>query len=429
MAKAPSAKSKSAPRKSAGKAAAKPWAAPMPDEQFERMRTILAAPSPIGFESAMTTGVIEPMMQAFKPEGWAIHRFKGHAGLVLDTHPGDSGRPSVMIVGHADKIRMQVRSISADGKIYINTDSFLPNVIVGHEVILFSEQPDKPGHWRRIEGGTIEAIGAIHFSEPAQRSGDKGLSPDSIYLELQMHGEKAKERLQKLGIKAGDPIILSRPIKRGFSPDTFYGAYLDNGLGCFVVTEMARLLAASPLKNLRILFAIATHEEIGRFGATALAGDFKPDMLIGTDVGHDYDAAPNLGAKRMNPEAMGKGFALSIGSIVTPYLNQLITEACRKAGVPIQPTVVGRDTGTDAMGAALAGFDCVATSIGFPIRNMHTITETGHTGDVLAAIHGLIASLRHMDALNHGKGITREDFKKNHPRLDQAAALACPWKA
>lgn len=420
--------SKQLASKSKSKSKSKPWASPMPEDQFERMRAILAAPSPIGFEAAMSTGVIEPMMRAFMPEGWAIHRFKGHAGLVLDTHPGDTTRPSVMLVGHADKIRMQVRSISADGKIYINTDSFLPNVIVGHEVILFSEQPEKPGHWRRIEGGTIEAIGAIHFSEPSQRSGDKGLSPDSIYLELQMHGEKPKERLQKLGIKAGDPIILNRPIKRGFSPDSFYGAYLDNGLGCFMVTELAQLLAKSPLKNLRVLLAIATHEEIGRFGATALAGDFKPDVLIGTDVGHDYDAAPNLAAKKMNPEAMGKGFALSIGSIVTPYLNQLVMEACNKAGIPVQPTVVGRDTGTDAMGAALAGFDCAATSIGFPIRNMHTISETGHTSDVLGALHGMLATLRHMDGMNKGKGVTREDFKKHHPRFDQTAKLESGWK-
>jgi endoglucanase len=416
---------KSSPKKSTAKI--KPWTMSMPDDQFERMRQILAAPSPIGMEAAMSTGVIEPMMREYMPEGWAIHRFKGHAGLVLDTHPGDTTRPSIMLIGHADKIRMQVRSISEDGKIYINTDSFLPNVIVGHEVLLFSEEPEKPGNWSRIEGGTIEAIGAIHFSEPSQRSGDKGLSPDSIYLELQMHGEKAKKRLEKLGVKAGDPIILNRPIKRGFSPDTYYGAYLDNGLGCFMVTELGRLLAESPLKNLRVLLSIATHEEIGRFGAAALAGDFKPDVLIGTDVGHDYLAAPNLGAKRMNPEAMGKGFALTVGSIVTPYLNQLIMEACQKAEIPVQTAVVGRDTGTDAMGAALAGFDCVATSIGFPIRNMHTISETGHTADILGALHGMFASLHYMDAMNKGKGITREDFKKNHPRLDLTKKLESGW--
>ena len=414
--------------KSNTKSAAKPWAAPMPDAQFERMRAILAAPSPIGMEAAMSTGVIEPMVKAFKPGGWAIHRFKGHAGLVLDTHPGDAARPSVMFIGHADKIRMQVRSIGTDGKIWINTDSFLPNVIVGHEVLLFCEKPGQPGCWRRIEGGTIEAIGAIHFSEPSQRSGEKGLSPESIYLELQMHGEKPKERLEALGIKAGDPIILNRPIRRGFSPDSFYGAYLDNGLGCFMVTELAQLIANSPLKNLRVLFAIATHEEIGRFGATALAGDFKPDVLIGTDVSHDYVAAPNLAAKKMPPEAMGKGFALANGSITTPYLNQLIAEACQKSGIPIQHSVCGRDTGTDAMGAALAGFDCAATSVGFPIRNMHTISETGHTGDVLAAIHGMAATLRHLDAMNGGKGIKREDFRNNHPRLDLTEKLASGWE-
>lgn len=405
----------------------KPWTVSMPDDQFERMRTILSAPSPIGMEAAMTTGCIEPMMKAFKPKAWAIHRFKGHAGLVLDTHPGDTRRPSVMFIGHADKIRMQVRSIAADGKIWINTDSFLPNVIVGHEVLLFSEKPGQPGNWRCIEGGTVEAIGAIHFSEPGQRSGEKGLSPDSIYLELQMHGAKPKERLEGLGIKPGDPIILHRPIRRGFSPDSFYGAYLDNGLGCFMVTELARLVASSPLQNLRILFAIATHEEIGRFGATALAGDFKPDVLIGTDVSHDYDAAPNLASKKMPPSAMGKGFALANGSITTPYLNQLIAEACQTSGIPIQHNVCGRDTGTDAMAAALAGFDCAATSIGFPIRNMHTISETGHTGDVLAAIHGMLATLRHMDGMNSGKGITLGDFRKNHPRLDLTENLANGW--
>lgn len=417
------------PRKSAARAAAnpKPWTSRMPDDQFERMRAILAAPSPIGMEASMSTGVIEPMMKAFKPDGWAIHRFKGHAGLVLDTHPGDTSRPSVMFIGHADKIRMQVRSIAADGKIWINTDSFLPNVIVGHEVLLFCEKPGQPGCWRRIEGGTVEAIGAIHFSEPSQRTGEKGLSPESIYLELQMHGDKPKERLQALGIKPGDPIILNRPIRRGFSPDSFYGAYLDNGLGCFMVTELAQLIARSPLKNLRVLFAIATHEEIGRFGATALAGDFKPDILIGTDVSHDFDAAPNLATRKMPPEAMGKGFALANGSITTPYLNQLIAEACQEAGIPIQHNVCGRDTGTDAMGAALAGFDCAATSVGFPIRNMHTISETGHTGDVLAAIHGMLATLRHMDAMNKGKGITRQDFRNNHPRLDLTDKLESGW--
>ncbi len=401
----------------------KAWEKAMPKGQFEFLREILEAPSPIGLEAAMSYGVIKPALEKVMPESWGFHQFKGNAGLVLDTHPGDDDRTSVMIIGHADKIRMQVRSIGDDGKIWINTDSFLPNVIIGHEVKLFVQNPKKPGEFKIIKGGTIEAMGAIHFSDAAQRSGEKGIKKEQIYLELQLSGENRKQQVLDLGIRSGDPILLDRPVKRGFGKDSFYGPYLDNGLGCFVVAELAKMLAKSPLKNVRVLFTIATHEEIGRFGSAAIAGELLPDVLIGTDVNHDYEAAPNISSQRMTPLAMGKGFTLSNGSIVSEYVNSLIVKACAGEGVPIQHDVTGRDTGTDAMAAALAGFDSAATSVGFPIRNMHTISETGHTGDVLAAIHGLDLSLRAMDKMNRGKGLSRDDLKNGHPRLDEVKEL------
>ncbi len=412
-----------AKKTTAKKSTQQAWEKSMPKAQFEFMRDVLSAPSPIGLEAAMSYGVLKPYFEKFMPKSWAIHQFKGNAGIVVDTHPGKDDMTSAMIIGHADKIRMQVRKIDSDGKIWVNTDSFLSCTLVGHEVKLFSQDPKKPGNYRCIEGGTIEALGAIHFSEPAQRTGDKGLKPEMMYLELQMHGEKCKEKVEALGIRPGDPIILNRPIKKGFSDDTFYGSYLDNGLGCFVVAEIAKILAKSQLKNLRVLYTIATHEEIGRFGATAIAGELKPDILIGSDVNHDYDAAPGIGAKRMNPLTMGKGFSLTNGSITSEYLNTLIEKSCQKADVPYQIDFAGRDTGTDAMAASLAGFDSAATSIGFPIRNMHTISETGHTTDVLAAIHGMVALFKDMDKMNRGKGITRDDLKNGHPRLDDAKAL------
>ena len=74
----------------------------------------------------MTLGVLKPMLEKFIPASWKIHQFKGHAGLVVDTHPGRDDMTKVMVVGHADKIRMQVRHIGTDGKIWIDSDSFLP---------------------------------------------------------------------------------------------------------------------------------------------------------------------------------------------------------------------------------------------------------------------------------------------------------------
>ena len=395
----------------------------MPAKQFEWMKEILAAPSPIGLEAAMSYGVIKPFFEKIKPASWEIHQFKGNAGIVLDSHPGEDDRTSVMIIGHADKIRLQVRSIGKDGKIWVNSDSFLPCTLIGHEVKLFSQNPKKPGTYRLIEGGTIEALGAIHFSEPGQRTGEKGIKPTELYLELQMHGENCKEQIEKLGIRAGDPIILDRPIRKGFSKDTYYGAYLDNGLGCFVVSELAKIFAKKKLKNIRLLYTIATHEEIGRFGSTAIAGEFKPDILIGSDVNHDYDAAPGLGAKKMNPLGMGKGFSITGGSITSDYIITQIEKVCQAKDIPYQLDMSGRDTGTDAMAAALAGFDSAAVSIGFPIRNMHTISETGHTADLLSAIAGMEELFLSLDKMNRGKGITRDDLKNSHPRLDNVSKV------
>ncbi len=400
---------------------AKPWLQPMPDDQFEIMRDIIKAPSPVGLESAMTLGVLKPYFDSFMPDSWAMHQFVGNAGVVWDSHPGEDERFSVMLVGHADKIRMQVRKIGSDGKIYINSDSFLPCTLLGHEVTVFSENPEAPGEYRSLTGGTIEAMGAIHFSDPAQRTGDKGIRPNSLYLDLQIHGDNKADQIKRLGLQPGDPILLNRPIKRGFSPDTFYGAYLDNGLGCFVTAEVARLVAeAGSTKRIRVLYAIASHEEIGRFGSRVIAGEMAPDVLIAIDVNHDYVAAPGIGDRNMQPLEMGKGFTLTTGAIVSEQLNARIKKAAVKEGIPLQIDVSGRDTGTDGMASVLASVDSAATSIGFPTRNMHTISESGHTGDVLAAIHVLKSTLLAMDK---EKDLDAA-FRTSHPRLDQTDTLS-----
>ena len=144
----------------------KPWQQPMSSERFEMMRKILDAPSPIGLEASMTRGVLEPYLKTFMPKDWTIHSFKGNAGTVVDTMPGNDDAFSVMVIGHADKIRMQVRSIGDDGKIWVNSDSMLPTTLIGHKVKLFSEDPENLGSWRAIEGGTIEAVSYTHLTLP-----------------------------------------------------------------------------------------------------------------------------------------------------------------------------------------------------------------------------------------------------------------------
>jgi endoglucanase len=341
---------------------------------------------------------------------------------------------TVMLVGHADKIRLPVRSVDASGRIYINSDSMLTQTLVGHDVHLFARAPGscplRGNEWRRFEG-TVEALGAIHFAPAAMRSGAKGIAPDSLYVELNVQAAKKKEFIeQTLGIRPGDPLLFNRPLRRvaaalhegGVAQQHgFYGGYLDNGLGVFATIEVARLVAALPVafKHVRVLFAVATHEEIGRFGSRVICGEMKPDALIAVDVNHDYETAANIKAKNMPSLGVGKGFTITQGSITSDTLNSQIRAAADSAGIPYQLDARGNDTGTDGMAGFLASIDCASASIGFPIRSMHTISEAASTHDVLASIHATFAALCDMEKSK----LSSAKLKESHTRLDLAEPI------
>ena len=65
---------------------------------------------------------------------------------------------------------------------------------------LFSESPSDPGTYRRIEGGTVEAIGAIHFASDAMRRGTSGVKKEQLYVELQLTGEKRNKQVCTRGV-------------------------------------------------------------------------------------------------------------------------------------------------------------------------------------------------------------------------------------
>ena len=177
---------------------------------------------------------------------------------------------------------------------------------------------------------------AIHFADTGVRTGKQGIEPSQLYIELGLHGDDCADQVRAAGIRQGCVALLDRPIRRGFAPDTFHGAYLDNGLGCFATLETARLVAAAPMQKIRVLFAFASWEEIGRFGSRVMAAELRPDALVGGcengpgapashaagpqiafDVNHDYNAAPDAGSKKYQDLAMGKGFTVSHGAITS----------------------------------------------------------------------------------------------------------------
>jgi len=370
----------------------------------------------------MTFGVIEPAMLTWAPSSWKFNRLIGSASLVVQTPP-DNRPLSVMVVGHADKIRLQVRSIDkATGKIYVDSDSHLPLALLSTDVSIYSERLDELGSFDRVRG-TVEALGAIHFGDAKHRDGSKGVTPDQLYIDLGTHGPNAGARVEALGIKPGDAILVDRPVRRMIGDDVFSGPYLDNGIGAFVVTELSRLIAQdsnSISDHIQLQFAIAAHEEIGRFGSRVLASVFKPDILLAIDVNHDYVHAPGVSSKRFAPLSMGSGFTLSVGSVTSRRVNELIQKASKRAGIPYQLDVVGRDTGTDAMAGVLGAVDCAVASVGVPTRNMHTASEMASTRDTDSALWGIYEFLKLASEMK----LSRHDLMHNHVNLLHAREVS-----
>lgn len=402
-------------------AMSKPWTVRMPDDQFLRMSEILAASSPGGFEEAKVQ-VIITQLKPVLPKNWGVTRFAGGAGLVIDTHPDCNDMLTIAVAGHLDQIRLLVRSIDDAGRIWLgHAESFLPAVIAGSEAKLFCNDPKNPGKFLEIRG-TIESVGAAHFVDPAVRAGEKGIKPEQLYFEPGLVGKNIAKVLKDLGVQVGDPVVFHRPIQRMLDPNVFQGAYLDNGLGCFVTAELARLIIDQGGVNIRVLFTFTTHEENDRLGARQIVAKYGNvlDAFIAVDVDHAYAEAPGIADKHHSPLTCGGGFTLGYGSFVNLTLNGEIEAAAKATGIPMQRDSLGRDTGTDAMAAVLG--DVAPATVGFPIRCMHTSSELGYTGDVLAATHALYAFLRTLSEVNP----TKTHFVGRHPNLNNSRLATLP---
>ena len=56
------------------------------------------------------------------------------------------------------------------------------------------------------------------------------------------------------------------------------------------MNQVARNIANHKLQDhVRVQYAFASHEEIGRFGSRVIAGELRPDVLVAVDVNHDYE--------------------------------------------------------------------------------------------------------------------------------------------
>ena len=168
--------------------------------------------------------------------------------------------------------------------------------------------------------------------------------------------------------------------------DIVAAPFLDNRLGCWLLAEVAPLIAGWRGTH-RVVLGATAAEEMGGFGAAVLARQVAPDLAIVLDATYE---APAQGVR------LGGGPVLTLSDasvLLSPARRDGIRACLAAAGVPLQ-TEVYNYSGTDARAFPYQGLACPVLPLLLPTTGNHTPRETADLRDAAHLLTALAALAR-----------------------------------
>lgn len=275
----------------------------------------------------------------------------------------------VMIACHMDEIAFYVRSIDAKGFLRIQQlGGFDTRNLFARRVKIETRDG------RMFYGNLNPTTKPIHVANAEERKKIPTISEFAI--DVGMSGEEAKK-----DFRPGDPVTLVQDfIEMG---DLASGKSMDNRVACWLGVNVLERVK-DPKDDLYVVFTV--QEEIGIRGAVTSAYKIEPDIGIGLDVTLAVDLPGSQESDQIT--MLGDGVAIKImdsSMISDKGLVDAFIETAEKNKIPYQFEILPLG-GTDgaAMQRAKSGARSITLSV--PCRNVHTITETIHKGDLEATI-------------------------------------------
>lgn len=184
--------------------------------------------------------------------------------------------------------------------------------------------------------------------------------------------EPAASRILPADLRPGDRVCFAcEPACQGHA---IAAPFLDNRLGCWILTELAPQIAAWE-SSYRIVLGATACEEFGGFGAPVLARHVQPDLAIVLDA--TYEAvAQNV--------RLGGGPVLTLSDasvLLSPSRRDLICNMLAAAGLPLQQEVYNF-SGTDARAFPHQGLACPVLPLLLATTGNHSPRETADLRDV-----------------------------------------------
>jgi putative aminopeptidase FrvX len=276
-----------------------------------------------------------------------------------------NGPQRVMTAAHMDEIGLIVGFIDRQGFArFAPIGGLSPATLLGARV--------------RFENGVIGTIGVDHqFTKRRELPLHSG-----FYIDISQDGDRNAD------VQVGDPAAFVADVfRRG---DRIVGKCLDDRVGCAIQIEAMRRIKAKGTPH-SLYFAFTVQEEVGVRGAAPAAFGIEPDFAIAIDatatgdVPHGRDMAVSL----------GDGAAIKArdtGLIVPGPVKDLMVRRAQEAGVLFQIEVLELGT-TDGKVIQNVRSGVPTGAISFPVRYVHTTSETADLHDIEAVIALLVEIL------------------------------------
>lgn len=293
-------------------------------------------------------------------------------GIKRATNPPTNGdRPlRVILAAHADEVGMMVKHIDSDGFIRFQAVGGLnPQVLVSQLVIIHGQ--------KKVNGVIVP-----------RRNGHPVPALEEMLIDVGLSKEAACE-----SIEVGDIITFAQELVE-LNDKVFMGKNFDNRIGTYCLLDTMEQLDATSVD----VYAVSTvQEELGVRGMPMAAYAIEPDMGLALDGSLTWGAHI---PKHEHLCALGEGTGIYIMDRLTVgdrRLVQFLFELCKKNNIAYQRNIGG---GTDASAIQRTKAGALSTTVGAPVRYMHSTVQLCHEDDIEATVALLKTFLEHAHELN-----------------------------
>jgi putative aminopeptidase FrvX len=346
------------------------------DRTVELLRQLTDAAGPPGFEEPIRKVMVEQM----KPFAASI-TFDG-LGSIIATQ--GTGGPRIMVDAHMDELGGVVRRVTPRGLLTMQMlGGWLDQALVDQRWLIIGSK----GPVRAVTG-----IRDVHVVPADERT--RVYPRDSLFLDV---GAKDEAGVAAMGIGPGDPIVPDAPFTVMNGTDNYLAKAWDDRVGCGVVIEAMRRLAALPHAN-QIVWTITTQEEIGLRGAHTAADVVKPELAIALEGGITGDVFPGRPEETQARLGAGPGiFLYDSSALPNRKLTQLIRQTALEKHLPLQQDLV-QGYGDDSAELQKSNGGVPTVNLVVPIRYTHSHNGIMNRRDFDQMVDLLVAVLQKLDA-------------------------------